>query len=177
MSNGLAHASTSGGIVSTWYAWVAWLPPPFRIVTFVIAAWIVLRLVLRHGAKPLAAFGGWLASGLLLLVTWLAATPEYAVTSLANHYWDRNPPGSFAYGEAVAGLVEAGGKGVTRVSAFLGRPRNSPGKMAFWSIVVVLLLVNLAAYHAHGAVPVTRWWHSLITWIHSLQHHQPGQQP
>ncbi|HEY1916810.1 MAG TPA: hypothetical protein VGH27_14660 [Streptosporangiaceae bacterium] len=138
-----------------------------------IAGWIVLRLVLRYGAKPLAVIGGWVASALLILVTWLAITPEYAITSFANHYWERNPPGSFIYGEVVAGFVEAGKRGVTRVSVWLGRLQTSPGKTAFWSIVVVLALVNLAAYHAHEPLPVTNWWHSVTAWVTSLKHQQP----
>jgi hypothetical protein len=180
MSSGPAGANgpaaLSGNMVSAWYTWVGWLPSPLRVVTLVIATWVVLRLVFRYGAKPLAAVGGWLAGTLLRLLTWLAITPEYAITSFTNHYWDRNPPGSFIYGEAVAGFVEAGKVGVTRVSVWLSRVRNSPGKTAFWLIVVVLLLVNLAAYHAHAPLPVKNWWHSVTAWITSLQHQNPGQQ-
>jgi hypothetical protein len=178
MSSGPAHVGASaafpGGIISAWYRWVAPLPPPWRVVAFVAAAWIALYLVLRYGAKPLAAVGGWLAGSFLHVATWIAVTPEFTVTSIANHYWDRNPPGSFAYGEAVAGLGEAGERGVTRVSAFLRRPRNSSGKVAFFSVVVVLVLVNLAAYHGHEVLPAARWWHSLTAWWNSL-HHKPGQ--
>lgn len=179
-SDGLAQATTSAGfpgdVVQAWYGWVPWLPSPWRVVSLVIAAWIVIKLFLRYGMRPLTAVGAGLARSLLYMGTWLAVTPEYAITSLSVRSWGRNPPGSFTYGEAVAGLVEVGERGVSRFSTFLGRSRRASGKVAFWSVLIVLVLVNLLTYTAHGVWPVVIWWHSLTAWVHSLQHHASGRQ-
>ena len=179
-SDGLAQATTSAGfpgdVVQTWYGWVTFLPSPWRVVALVIAAWIVIKLFLRYGMRPLTAVGTGVARSLLYVGTWLAVTPEFAITSLSVRYLDRSPPGSFSYGEAIAGLVEAGERGVVRFSTFLGRSRRASGKVAFWSVIIVVVLVNLLTYAAHGFWPVVVWWHSLTAWVHSLQHHASGQQ-
>jgi hypothetical protein len=160
--------------VADWDRWVAVLPPPFRVVALVIVAWILIRLLLRYASRPLAALGRIVASGLVHLVTWLAIVPEYAVNAVAIRYWDRNLPGSFGYGEAVANFQDAGDRTATRVAARLGKLRSAPGKVAFWLIVIMLLIVNVAAFSAHTGLPVTTWWHSATAWVDSIRHHVPA---
>lgn len=160
-----------GSIVADWYRWVAALPPPFRVVSLILVAWVLIRLVVRYGGSPLAAMGRALARGFVHLVTWVAIVPEYALNSVAIRYWDRSLPGSFGYGETVASFNDAGERTIARVGGRLGRRHFPPGRVAFWSVVIVLLVVNIAAYFAHAALPITTWWHSVTAWVNSLRHH------
>jgi hypothetical protein len=169
----MAPDGSSGSVVADWYRWVGFLPTPFRVASLIVVVWVLIRLLLRYASRPLAALGRIVASGLVHLVTWLAIAPEYALSTVAIRYWDRSLPGSFTYGEAVANFQDAGERTATRVAARLTRLRLAPGKVAFWSIVIVLLIVNLAAYSGHTGLPVIAWWHSTTAWVHSLQHHAP----
>lgn len=178
MSSSLPLMAASAGpgrsLLGDWYHWMGVLPAPFRVVSLIVVGWILIRILIRYASKPLAALGRSVGSGFVVLVTWLAIAPEYALDSAALRYWDRSLPGSYAYGEAVAGFKDAGERTVTRVAGRLGRLRFAPGKLAFLAIVVVLLIVNVAGYHAHAALPVTHWWHSVTAWVNSLHHHATG---
>jgi hypothetical protein len=166
-----APAGSAHSLVDNWYHWMGFLPSPFRAVSLIVVGWVLLRLLFRYASKPLAALGRAAASGLVEVVTWVAIAPEYALDSVALRYWDRNLPGSFSYGETVAGFKDAGERTATRVAGRLGRLRFAPGKVAFWAIVAVLLIVNVVGYHAHAALPVMNWWHSVTAWVDSIRHH------
>lgn len=164
-------AGSSHSLLGYSYHWVGFLPAPFRVVALIVVAWILIRLLLRYASKPLAGLARALGSRLVVLVTWLAVAPEFALDSVALRYWDRSLPGSFSYGESVAGFKDAGERTASRVAARLEKLRFAPGRLAFLLVVTVLLVVNVAGYHAHTALPVTHWWNSLTAWVNSVRHH------
>jgi hypothetical protein len=162
------HDHFPGAAVHAWYSWTGWLPAPLKIVSFVVVAWFAGRAALRYLVPLLARIGAHLVNGVLRAAAWLIVAPEYAVTSALIRGGNLNLHGPFYYGETVAGLLEAGEGGVRQVSGMLERTRRVPGKLAFCSVIATLLLVNVAAYRVHGVWPLTKWWHSMANWIHTL---------
>jgi hypothetical protein len=144
-----------------------------KIVSFVVVAWFVGRAALRYLVPQLACMGAQFISGVLRAAAWLIVAPEYAVTCAMIRGGNANLHGPFYYGETVAGLLEAGEGGVRQISVMLERTRRVPGRLALCLVIATLLLVNVAAYRAYGVWPLTKWWHSMASWIRVLSRHRP----
>ncbi len=167
------RAWAAGGILgwptSLWRDWLGWLPGFLRDIVFVIVGYLLLRLLFRRGLPAAGRIAGPVTLVLIWLVTWLTLLPEYLATRIAGHF-SRTIPASFAYGELIAGLSETSESSTRRIAAAMIKARLPAGRLAFLSVVLVLVISNALAYHSHDRVPVEGWWHSVTAWIHSLGH-------
>jgi len=161
----------AGGILgwptSLWHSWMGWLPDFLRVVVFVVVLYILLRLLFGYGLPAAARVARPLAIGTARAAAWIAVRPPEYVASLMARRLNRPVPASFAYGEAVAGLLEASERGIGRVTGVLRRVRMPAGKLAFWSVITILVAANAIAYHAHTELPAVLWWHSVTYWAHA----------
>ncbi len=170
----MAARQSADGILgwptSLWHNWMGWLPDFLRVVVFTITAFALLRFLFRQAIPFAARAGQPVATGVARGVAWLAVRPEYLATWLARRFhW--SAPRSFAYGEVVAGALEASERAIGRVAAVVSRSRNPATKLAFWLVVVFVIAANAMAYHSHARLPAVNWWHSVTSWVHSLHKH------
>ena len=166
------HGHFPGSTVHAWYSWTGWLPAPLRIVSFLIVAWLAGRMALHYIVPPLARICAQIVSGALRAAAWLIVVPEYALTCALIRGGNVSLHVPFYYGETVACLLEVGEDGVMRASNMLKQTRRMSGRLTFFSIIAILLLVNVAAYRSYGVWPLTKWWHSMANWIHTLSRHR-----
>ena len=170
----MAEHASSGGILdgptSLWNGWLGWLPGFLRAVFLIIASYILLRILLRYVIPVGARAARSLAIGAARGLAWLAVRPESLATRVALRL-HRTAPSAFAYGEAVAGLLEASERGIGRATGALGMSRKLARKLAFWSVAGVVVAANALAYHSHVQLPAVRWWHSVTGWFHSVGSH------
>ncbi len=142
------------GLAQIWYGWMGWLPGPLRVVSFVVAGCLAIRLGLRYGIPLAAGPCAALASLALLAVAWLAVAPEYAMTSATLQRRHRGLHGAFGYGEAIAGLLEIAERGARGLFRWLAKSRQLSAWMPVWVVVAVIVLMNVAAYQSRSPVPV-----------------------
>lgn len=153
-------APEAGGILSwptsLWRDWLGWLPDFLRDVVFTIAAYLVLRLLFRYTLPVGGRIGRPVALAVVHGLAWLAVLPEYLATWIGGRL-NRSVPGSFAYGEAIAGLLETSESSTRRGTDVMAQKRLPAGKLTFWSVALILVISNALAFHSHNQLSLIGW--------------------